>query len=203
MEYTTLTVEITLIEEMLGTAPSKEDIYKNFVQSKAEERDPAELEAFDFDDELERGTTIFPRDEDGAPAIWNYQLKGYFKESCRMLKKADGDYAVKKTKAFLKEIDGLVFIEPRLIRINLPEGVEDVGVCERPLRASTAQGERVALTRSETVPAGSTFKTRIVFLNKGDEQIIKECLDYGRFHGLGQWRNSGKGSFTWREIGEL
>ncbi len=203
MEYQTLTVEITLTEEMLGTAPSKEDLYVNFVQSKAEERDPAEVEAFDFDDELERGTTVFPRTEGGAPGIWDYQIKGFLKEACRMLKRADGDFAVKKVKAFLKEVDGLVFVEPRLIPIRLPEGVDDVGVCERPLRATTAQGERVALTRSETVPAGSTFTARFVLLNKADEQVVRECLDYGRFHGLGQWRNSGKGSFVWREVEAL
>lgn len=29
---------------------------------------------------------------------------------------------------------------------------------------------------------------------------FKEWLDYGRFKGMLQWRNSGKGKFEWEEI---
>lgn len=29
---------------------------------------------------------------------------------------------------------------------------------------------------------------------------VREWLDYGMLRGLGQWRNSGKGRFTWEEI---
>jgi hypothetical protein len=31
---------------------------------------------------------------------------------------------------------------------------------------------------------------------------VRECLDYGTKRGLGQWRNSGKGRYTWEEIKE-
>ena len=30
--------------------------------------------------------------------------------------------------------------------------------------------------------------------------VCREWLDYGRVRGIGQWRNSGKGRFTWEEI---
>ena len=30
--------------------------------------------------------------------------------------------------------------------------------------------------------------------------MVPEWLDYGRFNGLGQWHNSGKGTFTWELI---
>ena len=37
-------------------------------------------------------------------------------------------------------------------------------------------------------------------LNAGDRKLLEEWLDYGEMHGLGAWRNSGKGVFSWEEI---
>jgi hypothetical protein len=37
-------------------------------------------------------------------------------------------------------------------------------------------------------------------LDSGCEGIIREWLDYGKLRGLGQWRNSGKGRFSWVEL---
>lgn len=34
-----------------------------------------------------------------------------------------------------------------------------------------------------------------------DIDLVKEWLEYGQFHGMLQWRNSGKGRFVWEEIG--
>lgn len=73
-------------------------------------------------------------------------------------------------------------------------------MCQRPLRAQTPQGERVSLSCSETLPAGSTCEFTVVCMVDDDIEIIKEWLDYGAYHGAGQWRNSGKGKFTWEEI---
>jgi hypothetical protein len=33
-----------------------------------------------------------------------------------------------------------------------------------------------------------------------DMKLVREWLDYGRLRGIGQWRNSGRGRFTWEEI---
>ena len=38
-----------------------------------------------------------------------------------------------------------------------------------------------------------------MLLDDGLEPALREWLDYGRRRGIGQWRNSGKGSFEWRE----
>ena len=75
-----------------------------------------------------------------------------------------------------------------------------VGECQRPLRAQTAQGERVALAHSETVPAGTVVEFEILAFTDEMEALARECLDYGEFRGIGQWRNSGKGRFEWEEI---
>ena len=76
----------------------------------------------------------------------------------------------------------------------------DIGLCERPLRASTPQGERVALAISEEIPAGATMEFTITCMDEKDLKLVREWLDYGYYRGLGQWRNSGKGRFLWAEV---
>ena len=102
-------------------------------------------------------------------------------------------------RAYKKEIDGLIFPQPRQIPLILPEG-EEMGFCERPLRAHTAQGERVALARSEQAPVGTTVEFEVRMLRADLHLFVEEWLDYGRLRGFGQWRNSGMGRFTWREV---
>lgn len=92
-----------------------------------------------------------------------------------------------------------VFVEQRKIPFKLPDGAE-CGRCERPLRASSASGERVALAASETVPAGTVLEFSILVMNPKDAETVREWLDYGRLRGLFQWRNSGKGRFEWEEV---
>jgi hypothetical protein len=100
-----------------------------------------------------------------------------------------------KIKAYKKEIDGLVFVAPRKVPLILPDG-EKMGECQRPLRASTAQGERIALAHSETVPAGTTQEFDVALLKDDLVNVVLEWFAYGEFHGTGQWRNSGKGRFV-------
>ena len=75
-----------------------------------------------------------------------------------------------------------------------------MGVCQRPLRGQTPQGERIALASSESIPAGATMEFTITCMLDNQEAAIREWLDYGKWRGIGQWRNSGKGRFTWEEI---
>ena len=112
-----------------------------------------------------------------------------------MLRRATGTRS-SKIKAYKKEIDGLVFVSPRRIPLVLPEGAT-VGDCQRPLRASTAQGDRVALASSETVPAGTTQEFDVTLLRDDLAGALREWLDYGALRGTGQWRNSGKGTFVY------
>ena len=70
------------------------------------------------------------------------------------------------------------------------------------MRGQTAQGERIALAHSETVQADSYIDLTIVCLKDDMMKAVKEWLDYGKFRGLGQWRNSGKGRFEWQELNE-
>ena len=187
-------VKVTYTEELLGTASANPEIHSEFVASKAPDAPSMEEEVASIGAEAVEGKsiTVFPR-VDGEPVTWDYQWKGFFKDSCGMLRRGDKTESA-KIKAFKKEIDGLIFVEPRAIPLVLPEGGE-VGECQRPLRASTAQGERIALAHSETVPAGTVQEFDVLLLKESLLPAVLEWLEYGRFHGTGQWRNSGKGRF--------
>ena len=144
-------VRLTLTEEMLGTASGNPELHEEFIASKAPDAmsREEEVEAIGVDAVVEKGKTVFPKLEDGTPFVWDYQIKGFFKDACGMLRKVLSSESA-KIKAYKKEIDGLIFVKERKIPLVF-EG--EIGDCQRPLRAQTAQGERVALANSETVPA--------------------------------------------------
>lgn len=191
-------VRLTFTEGILGTMPNNEEIYTEFIHSKAPDASTLEEEiaALGADEITEKGTTVFPRTDDGVPFLYDYQILGFFKDTCGGLKRVSTTKSA-AIKAYKKEIDKLIFIKDRQ---NPILGNYEVGICERPLRAMTAQGERVSLARSEEIPAGAQVDFTIVMLMDSHEDAVREWLDYGRFSGIGQWRNSGKGRFVWEEI---
>lgn len=197
-------VKVTFKEEALGMTPGSPDIYREYIASKSPDANTIEEEvaSVGVDAVEENGITVFPKMEDGTPFIWDYQIKGYLKDSCGMLSRAgkagySGGKACAAIKAYKKVIDGLIFVQPRKIPITLSG---EQGYCSRSLRASTPMGERISLAKSETCPAGSTFEFEVICLDKKLEDMVRECLDYGELHGFGQWRNSGKGVFDWEEV---
>ena len=196
-----LKIKVTFTEELLGTASANPDIHDEFIAGKAENEDKAREEVdavkLTVSEQIEKSMTVFPRMEDGRPFIWDYQWRGFFKEACSGLRKVKGTKS-EKLKAFKKEVDLAIFVRERKIPLMF-DG--EMGTCQRPLRASTAQGERIALASSETVPAGAECEFTIVCLVDNDIDLVKEWLDYGQYHGMLQWRNSGKGRFVWKEIG--
>ena len=195
-----LKVKVTFFEEILGTASANPEIHEEFIASKAPDAPSMEEEvaAIGADEVFEKGMTVFPRDKEGRPIAWDYQWKGFFKDACAALRKVPKSECG-KIKAYKKEIDGLIFPEPRQIPIEF-DG--EIGICQRPLRGQTAQGERVALASSESIPAGASMTFDIRMLLPDHEKAVREMLDYGRLRGFGQWRNSGKGRFTYEVLEE-
>ena len=200
----TLKVRITLLEEALGSSPSNEDLLGTYIASKAptDELEAQEIETIKAQNAEER-LTVFPKLPDGTPFVYDYQIKGMFKDSCKMLAKAGkagypGGKACAAIKAYKQAIDGLIFVVPRCIPYNM-HGLK-MDHCERILRANTPMGERTSIAKSESVPEGSTIDFSVVCLDPALEKMVKECLDYGTMRGLGQWRNSGKGKFTYRFV---
>ena len=200
-----LHVKMTFTEPILGTAPNNEEIYRDFIGSKAPDANTVEEEiaAVGVEEVTQKGMTVFPRNSEGQPIIWDYQVKGFFKDACSMLSRVGGkgeDGKKKKVNesskmtAFKKVIDGLIFPQPRQIPIIF-DG--EIGYCQRPLRAQTMQGERVSLAMSEEIPAGAHIEFDVLCLADENVAAVREWLDYGILRGFGQWRNSGKGRFTY------
>lgn len=194
-------VKITLLEDMLGTAPNNKEIYTDYLASKAPEGKNVkdEIDSIEEPDGIEemRQMTVFHRNPDtNQPIIFDYLVKGFFKNACSAMREVPKSES-SKIKAYKKKIDNLVFVSPRMIDIDMSG---EMTICERPLRAQTAQGERVALSCSESIPAGSTMEIEITTLTDDLMNTVIEWLDYGKLNGLGQWHNSGKGRFSWEDI---
>ena len=191
-------VRLTLIEPILGTWPANKEIAAEFISSKAPDALTIEdeISALGVDAVVEKGKTIFPKLDDGTPFLYDYQIKGFFKDACGMLSRVKTTES-SKLKAYKKIIDGLIFVEPRTIPFLNYGEVHD---CQRPLRAQTAQGERVSLANSEEIDAGATLEFEIICLDESHEKSVREWLNYRQRRGLGQWRNSGKGRFVWKEL---
>ena len=193
-------VRITFIEAVLGTWPSNQNIAREFIASKSPDAATVEDEvaALGADAVADKGMTVFPRNKNGEPILYDYQIKGFFKDSCGMLSRIGGKKnAVNesgKLTAYKKVIDGLIFVQPRMIPIHVNGEITE---CQRPLRAQTAQGERVSLANSEQIPADSTCEFEVLCMDDSHEKAVREWLDYGVLRGIGQWRNSGKGRFNY------
>jgi len=193
-------IEITLIEEMLGTKAADPEVFATFIASKAPDDDKRREEIETADAREQSGTTIFHK-QNGNVGLWDYQIKGFFKDACGAMNRFDKEMrgGLEKLSAYKTKIDGCIFVFPRFITMTLPPG-EPVGLCERPLRAETAQGPRVSVCRSETVPVGTMIQCEIQIMSKELNPYVSAWLDYGKLRGLGQWRNSGKGRFLWTAV---
>jgi len=205
MKYEKMRVRLTFVDEILGTCSGNADLHREYIASKAPDAKSREEEiaAIGIDAEIEKTMTVFPRNKAGEPIFWNYQIKGFFKSACSALRTIK-DTKSSALKAFKKEIDLRIFVfadadhpEQREIVIHTDDSIDE---CQRPLRASTPQGERVALANSESIAPGAWVEFDIMYLDPSKKKLIEEWLDYGLLNGIGQWRNSGKGAFTWAEV---
>ena len=198
-------VRLTFVDELLGTAANDKDIYGSYIASKNPDGCTMadEIEAIGEEEVKEKGKTVFPRNKQDKPILWSYQIKGFFKSACKAMKQIDGSKS-SQVKAYKGKIDQLVFVfadaKNKADREIVIHTDQPVGECQRPLRADTAQGPRVAIAYSESIAAGAWVEFDIEVLNPKDLDLVREWLDYGIYNGLCQWRNAGKGAFTWMEL---
>ena len=204
----TMRIRIEFTEPILGAVPKDEEIYTSFIASKAPDAETAkeEIERIGVTDMVDKGTTGFLMDDEGEPVLSEHVIKGFLSGTAKALRRIPGKTTESsKMAAYDQKIKTLIFIYPRFIKLVPPADVDEddiLKVKQRPLRASTPQGERTALASSETMPAGTTAEFEIQLMDKTHEKWIREMLDYGRYAGLGQWRNAGYGRFEWMEITE-
>ena len=198
-------VRITFTEPVLGGQPSDPDIHEEYIASNAPDAPTMKEEVAEHgvEEMVEKGKTIFPKLEDGTPILYNYQVEGFFKSSQEMLNRLDkSGKKGYKLQAYKKVIDQTIKVAERHIPLIIPDGY-GMGDCQRPLRAQTAQGDRVALANSEELPEGTTCEFTICYGDPKMRDYIINWLDCGATTGIGQWRNSGKGRFTWDEVLEV
>ena len=189
---------------ILGSLPASKSIYTDFIASKAP--DPAsDAEITDNLPEREdRGVTVFARNNQDQVCILSRHLKGFFKEALGALK-AQRDIGTYKSK-----VDTLMFVEPMFIPLlkNGAPVMEEDEMFERRLRAETPMGPRNALQSSEMIYDPWSVELEItLFPNKSSAKkenlswdSIEAALEYGKFHGIGQWRNADYGKFTWERV---
>jgi len=198
----TIKVELEFTEPLLGTLPGDEKLAEEYVMSKHPDG-VQEDEKVSLPEEIKKSSSYFARNSKDNPILWDYQIKGFFKDACSMMRRVS---PIDELKAHKKIIDGLVFVTPRQIPLILPaksssmDKGKSLSFTERPLRISTPKGERTALARSETAPAGTKIQIEILLLKPSLKKYIVNWLDYGILRGLGQWRNSGMGRFKWRML---
>lgn len=200
------TFEITFTRELLGSVPSDPDVYRNFVASKGAE-DGVEPE--DLEEEIadvpeaggESGWTGFLTDGNGA-YLSDHVVIGFMKAAAKALRRIKGTES-SKVRAYRQVLNDLVHVKEEKIYLELPDGEGFDELC-RSLRASTPQGDRVALACSQTAPRGTKirFTLQIVSGNESSPAVsqtwLEEIFDYGAFLGFGQWRNAGHGRFEYK-----
>lgn len=199
LDKETRKIGLTITEKLLGTCPATKDLYEKWVLSKAPVPDDEEsLEELDTIADPQNGNgktglTVFHRDTDGI-YLMDYHIKGFLKEAGNILK----DTPQVKVKALRSKIDNYVFIFPRYIWIaEYPDGF-----LQRPLRAQTAQGPRIALACSEYIDPPRHLELTIDLLPQKELtwDLLEKLLNYGQYKGLGQFRNGSYGRFTWEYV---
>lgn len=204
LNFETRTYKLTGISPILGSQAASQAVRTQYISSKAptdELRSEEDQLGPDLD---ERGLTVFLRDDKERLILMDYVIKGFFKAAFSALRAQTGVLSEKS------KIDKHVFIAPRQLVLHRDGKpiIDEDDQLERPLRAETMQGPRVALAASEMVNDPWTIVFTVTLLpNAGSAkskaitwEAIEAALDYGKLCGLGQWRNGGYGRFAWKEV---
>ena len=125
-------VRVRYTEPLLGSLPFDEELHDTYIASKAPNALSREEEvaSFGVDMTVEKGMTGFSRSSNGTPIVWDYQFKGFMKESAYFMKQATGSKSMEAAKKkgclvnYRQKIDGLLYIIPRMIPLVLPDGKE-------------------------------------------------------------------------------
>lgn len=196
MKSEVLKIELELTESQLGTCPKDKEIYKTYIASKSENAENGKEEVQTIEQIEEKGWTGFHADSDGI-FIYDYMVRGFLKAAGNAMK------GQMNLKAVASKIDQFVFVFPRRIHVTLDgENVKNPhGIIERPLRAQTMQGPRVTLARSDYLQAKCKYEFEIHVLENDrgiTPKVVTSLLEYGKFSGLGQFRNGSYGRFNFK-----
>ena len=206
-----LKVRVTFQTPLLATNPNDADLYGRFIGNNAPDAETLqeEIARTSATEVAERGMTVFARNpETGEPELKSYTWRGFLKDRSSALAKIEGT-RTGKIKAFIKEIDKLISVmeekgQPggEFIRLHMADDT-GIGNNQRPLRAKQQMQEVTALASSEELAPGSWCEFWFHAQRIEGVEMIAEALEYGEEFGTGQWRNSGKGTFTFEVLEKI
>ena len=192
---------------ILGSLPANRELRSTYITSKAPMIGTNDEDANIPQIENENGLTVFNRNNLDQLCIMGYQVKGFFKAAFSAIRSQYRIYAYKS------KVDLMLFVEPRfipLLRDGKPIMQED-DLLERPIRLNFKGAEYTSLKASEMVLDPWSVEIEISLLpteqKKGDKsapldwKAVETALEYGQYHGLGQWRNADYGRFIMERIG--
>lgn len=90
MNIQNMQIELVFKEAVLGGLPGNKELLHDHILSKAEKAkveltdEQREEETASLGEGMEKGTTVFPKDDKGV-FMWDYQFKGFLKESAKVL----------------------------------------------------------------------------------------------------------------------
>jgi hypothetical protein len=153
-----------------------------------------------------KGTTIFFWDKKAdRPCLGSHMIKGYLKAAAeaigRTLPTKHGTvlHSISYTQSLINQhvscVEEFITFDRDIVRKE--DGTTDY--LQRSLRAMTAKGPRISLAKSEQVAAGAKleFTLRVMQNSPITKEILCKLFDYGELSGIGQWRNSGRGAFSY------
>jgi hypothetical protein len=208
-----LQIKLVFTESLLGMCSGNPELHREYIASKSKDAAKLDEEMKDLSasEIVAKTSTVFPR-HDGWLFLWDYQIKGFIKEAIGVQVELGNIKGLSKW-TYKRVIDSTVFIQPRRVVLYNASGdplFEPDGMLQRPLRASTMQGDRVALASSEFVEAGASCHFTLKWLPSSnvksafyaiDEDVLESALRYGELKGCGQWRNGGHGTFQTTILG--
>lgn len=194
-------IDVTFTNDILGSVSRNKEVYTEWIKSKGPEGADEEPDFLE-----EKSWTGFYVDENtGKPYLMDYQWRGFIKEAAAQnpevlglrRKKAGTEAEFASSRTIKGWVDGKIFVRPRRVEFLGGEIKKDLDVFERPLRAETMRGPRIALAKSDVVPAGVKSHFEIHALKNGElnEEKLQNLMDYGQYKGMGQFRNGGWGTF--------
>lgn len=202
------------VEEVIGRKLNDKEIQGLTQGSLKELKELKEtLEELD-----EKGITCFFRDPMGSGkiCIGSHMILGFLKAGAEAICRRNiSEKGERKNGTMLSSISHSqsminmhLGIFPEMIPASKDIVREEDGspkYYQRSLRAKTAQGDRVALAKSELLPKDTVFTFQIKLMTGSEitEEHLKEILAYGELKGLGQWRNVGHGSFKVLEFQKI
>lgn len=157
--------------------------------------------------ELKSATVFFRHPDTGRPCIGDHMIKGQLKAAgqaiVRAAKERKNGTVLQSGTYTASILNEHLSVDPHFVEFEGDLKLNEDGslpFLSRSIRIQTPQGPRVAVVKSEVIPAGTKLSFTINVLENSPltEDVLRKLFTYGeKMLGLGQWRNAGFGQFSY------